>query len=327
MQPFPFEKLLSYVGLSYNNTLKKAITHQMHNAENNNSKYVFAGAYAFRGEVAKYVFENIGGTGTQLQHYFGNISGKAHLEKLFTAWQLQRHCYAPEKVLLAQKHIMVEGLCGYFYEKLSEEVLEKFIYKFFIQPNDNYLPNVHKQHNHWLLVKAICVNLGDKPTKKYTALADGHHHFAIMLNNELIASHQSISFEYAKKKAIKNALKHLAILQEKKLANDENFMQAQLIISAQKAAKDEAAKDEKAKLYLAKVELKRQESAQRKAAKEALAIQKDKERKQTKKQLKAKTSRKGQDTIYREYSKEEIAAMTPNKRRNLQDKGIIPKGT
>jgi hypothetical protein len=326
MQPYPFEKLLSFVGLSYNNTLKKALTHQLHNADNNNSKYVFAGAYAFRGEVAKYVFENIGGTGTQLQHYFGNISSKAHLEKLFTAWQLHKHCYAPDKVLEAQKHILVEGLCGYFYEKCSPENLEKFIYKFFIQPNDLHLPNVHKPHNHWLLLSILCASFTTKPIKKYTALPNGEHHFAILLNTEIIACHQSISFTYAKKKAIKLALHFITKLQEEKLLTDETFTENQKKIALLKAEKLEAVKLEKNKIYLQKIETKKQESTQRKAAKEALSIQKDKERKLAKKQVKEKANRKGKDTIYREYTKEEIAAMTVSKRRNLQDKGIIGKG-
>jgi hypothetical protein len=32
-------------------------------------------------------------------------------------------------------------------------------------------------------------------------------------------------------------------------------------------------------------------------------------------------------TVYREYTLEEIKAMSNAKRRNLQDRGIIPKGT
>ncbi|WP_172920020.1 hypothetical protein [Capnocytophaga canis] len=54
----------------------------------------------------------------------------------------------------------------------------------------------------------------------------------------------------------------------------------------------------------------------------------DQKRRQTKQQEKErKTSRKGRNTIYREYTREEIAAMSNSKRRNLQDRGIIPKGT
>jgi len=52
----------------------------------------------------------------------------------------------------------------------------------------------------------------------------------------------------------------------------------------------------------------------------------DKKRKQAKQAVKEKTSKKGKDTIYRTYTSEEIAAMSASKRRNLQDKGIIPKG-
>ena len=44
------------------------------------------------------------------------------------------------------------------------------------------------------------------------------------------------------------------------------------------------------------------------------------------KKRKEKSSRKGENTIYRDYTMDEIKAMSAAKRRNLQDKGVIPKG-
>jgi predicted ATPase len=55
------------------------------------------------------------------------------------------------------------------------------------------------------------------------------------------------------------------------------------------------------------------------------AQEEDKKRREAKQIAKEKSSKKGKNTIYREYTTEEISAMSSAKRRNLQDRGILPK--
>ena len=73
-----------------------------------------------------------------------------------------------------------------------------------------------------------------------------------------------------------------------------------------------------------------QDHSQRMAETRKLAKQKaqeaDRKRREAKQIAKEKSSRKGKNTIYIEYTLEEIKAMSSAKRRNLQDRGILPKG-
>ena len=67
------EKLLNRYEIEYNrNDLITVLTHNSF-SENNNSRYVFLGQFQFRGFVAQWIFDNIAGSGTQLQHFLGNI--------------------------------------------------------------------------------------------------------------------------------------------------------------------------------------------------------------------------------------------------------------
>lgn len=98
----------------------------------------------------------------------------------------------------------------------------------------------------------------------------------------------------------------------------------------QKLAKEweklEKQKKEKLDKHIAR-NLAHQEKMQlRREEKKKQAQEEDKKRRLAKEKAKEKTSRKGANTIYRDYTAEEIATMSASKRRNLQDKGIIPKG-
>jgi len=86
------------------------------------------------------------------------------------------------------------------------------------------------------------------------------------------------------------------------------------------------AKADKQAKHLERTQKHQEKMAERRRIAKIEAELQDKKRKQAKQAVKEKTSRKGSDTIYRDYSAEKIAAMSASKRRNLQDKGIIPKG-
>ncbi|OQA01430.1 MAG: hypothetical protein BWY70_00383 [Bacteroidetes bacterium ADurb.Bin408] len=75
-----------------------------------------------------------------------------------------------------------------------------------------------------------------------------------------------------------------------------------------------------------KEERKRTESLIKKQKRKAEKEKQDMARRKAKAEAKLKKeSRKGKNTIYREYSAEEIATMNPAKRRRLEDLGIIAK--
>jgi len=81
---------------------------------------------------------------------------------------------------------------------------------------------------------------------------------------------------------------------------------------------------------LQKWELKQSEKKKKKEInslkKNLEAIERDKQRRNTKEEAKIKNKAvKGQNAIYREYSADEIATMNPAKRRRLEDLEILSK--
>lgn len=60
----------------HSNELNKALTHSSYldtAEEDNNSRFVILGQFAFRGYMAEIIYNFAPGTGTQLQHVLGNL--------------------------------------------------------------------------------------------------------------------------------------------------------------------------------------------------------------------------------------------------------------
>lgn len=135
--------------------LKKVLTHNSF-SENNNSRYVFLGQYAFRGKVAEYIYKNTAGTGTQLQQFLGNIMSTKNLANYFDFWQLKTPRIADTISIDSQKHIFVLSVLGYILENSAEENVMKFIYEEFILPQDHQLPQNYVYKNQWEQIKFLC---------------------------------------------------------------------------------------------------------------------------------------------------------------------------
>ena len=75
----------------YSNELNKALTHSSYPdtaEEDNNSRYVFLGQFAFKGYVAEIIYNFVPGTGTQIQHLLGNLFKNEHLHTLYDKLKL-----------------------------------------------------------------------------------------------------------------------------------------------------------------------------------------------------------------------------------------------
>jgi len=215
---------------------------------------------------------------------------------------------------------------GYVYDNATKKELERFILNEFIFPNNHLLPNTHIHKNQWAQLRFLCKQYYDtKPKLIATIDADKINTISIQIKDEILATNSSISYKYAKKKSINEALKKVVLLIETKTTETNWFIENEKIrlqnIENQKLAEKEA-KQQKHKDRIQKHADKMAEKCRVEAIK---AAQTDKKRREVKQNLKEKTSKKGAATIYRDYSAEEIAAMSVSKRRNLQDRGIIPK--
>lgn len=186
--------------------LERALTHNSF-SENNNSRYVFLGMFAFKGLVANWIFNHVAGTGTQLQHYLGNIFKQAFLETFFDKHIKNISRIDPKVAIDTQKHIFAYAFFGFVYDNATDEQLQEFIFQQIIKVNDHHLPSNYKHKNYWDQLLFLCKQqLESKPKLLLTENSDKTQVVTINLNGETIGQHSSISFKYAKKKAIKVAL-------------------------------------------------------------------------------------------------------------------------
>lgn len=319
--------LLSRFQISYDEAeLKKVFTHNSF-SQNNNSRYVFLGQFAFRGKVADWIFEHVAGSGTQLQHYLGNIFREEFLKTFFDKLDFQITRISPDVKVEQQKHIFVYAFFGFVFCHASEENLENFIFSYLIEPNNHLLPENYKYKNRWDQLIFLCKQHHDtKPKLIFSETADKTQLIHIFLGKECIGRHESAGYKYAKKKAIEIALKFVLSECEKKLEFDKTY-QENAFIAKQKAEQEILLKkEEKQKKHLERISHHQEKMKLRKEILKEEAQKTDQKRREAKQNVKEKTSRKGRNTIYKEYTSEEIKAMSNAKRRNLQDRGIIPKG-
>ncbi|MFY7810205.1 MAG: hypothetical protein ACOVQ2_00595 [Flavobacterium sp.] len=249
------------------------------------------------------------------------------METYFDKWKISKVRIAENVVLENQKHIFVYALLGYIFENATELQIENFIFNEFIKTADHLLPQNYKHKNRWdQFVFLAKLHLDCKP--KLVANIDENkcNHITILMNHESYASHNSISFKYAKKKCVNEAIKKLIIFLEEKINKDATYLANQEKLQQEKEITLAQAKAEKLAKHLERTQKHQEKMAERRRIAKIEAELQDKKRKQAKQAVKEKTSKKGKDTIYRTYTAEEIAAMSASKRRNLQDKGIIPKG-
>ena len=319
--------LLSNLQISYDETeLKKVFTHNSF-SENNNSRYVFLGQFAFRGKVADWIFEHVAGAGTQLQNYLGNIFRNKFLETFFDKFDFKITRIDASIEIEKQKHIFVYALLGFIYHHASEENLERFIFQYFIEPNNHLLPENYKYKNRWDQLIFLCKQQYDaKPKLVLSETEEKISQIHIFLGKVCIGKHQSVSYKYAKNKALKIALRLIATDCEKRIQADETYLQNQQLAQQNALQEVERKKQEKQQKHLTRITAHQEKVKLRKIFLKEEAQKADQKRREAKQKAKEKSSRKGKNTIYKEYTLEEIQAMSNAKRRNLQDRGIIPKG-
>ncbi len=321
------ELFLRYCGQKKSSDLEQVFTHKSFSEEKNNSREVFKGTYYFKGQVADWCFSNIRGTGTQLQHFLGNITGKQAMDDFFDYLQLEKHCRIGKGIKLdEQKHIFAYGLLGWISGVLDAATLKRVIYRFFIAPNDHLLPQTYFIVDPWQQLLFLSRQQGiTKPKRKVEKNTDGLYECEIKLGNGELVRHISASYIYVQKKTIRLALKKMAGKLADGLEQDQRHQALMQLNELQKKAEKE--KDRQGRI--AAWEKKQQEKKIQKTIKKNLEETRNRLKNQQRilsKQLAKEKAKKKKQTIYKEYTEEEINSMSASKRRNLQDRGIIPGG-
>lgn len=308
--------------------LRQVFTHHSYREDKNNSRYVFLGQNYFKGLLSSYVFKNITGTGMQLQHYLGNICSDKALNSFFDKWKLGYHV----RIDVGQKNkipntVFVYAFLGYLSEKMNDVEIELFIKEFFIFPNDKFLPGNHKKKNQKEQLIHLCkLHFGQRPYFK-TELENDLQKTEVLLNEECIGTHTSVSYKYANKKAIKIALEVIVERIEREIQANPVYKQNEKLRKLKAEKEFQIAKEVRQKKHKERNKDHSVRMSEKRERDKLEAAERDKRRKEAKRLAKLKAEKKKEEnTLYREYTIEEIREMSPTKRRNLQDRGIIPKG-
>jgi hypothetical protein len=305
------------------NELKKALTHKSfykNEKGNHNSRYIFCGMYAFKGLVAQILYDWFPHEGTQLQHILGNLFKPEILERIFAYYDLEKLIrYGTE--LDAEKHrsVFVYGFLGFLFTHTPEEVKKDFIFTHFILPNEYLFPSEQKSKDLEAQCQLLAKKLYGKAIKITVARVqeNKHRQITISANDTILASEDSVSYQYAHKKALKKALIFLAEKNQEKALQSKDYELRQQILEDKRRQKIEQEKAEKLAAYQAKAERKRQERAAAKAQLTQMKQLQDQKRKQAKTQAKERKEARERQAAIKER---QATTMSANKRRHLQDK-------
>jgi hypothetical protein len=307
----------------YSNELKKALSHSSFYKKENkgNSRYVFAGMFAFRGLVAEYLFKYSAVSGTQMQHVLGNMFKNEPLNKIFTFFNLQNYIrYGIDFQVDNHKHIFVFGLLGWLFTHCSKEIKQQFISRHFILPNSEIAYKKEKNSDIASQCAFMAKMLFNKKIKIFTRKENEQHITEISVKSQILASESSTGYRYSRTKALKTALLALSVMSEGKNRLSPDYESRHQYIENLLFQKSEQEKEAKHQTYLQKQEQKKAEREKRKADRQAKAIETDIARRNAKNTAKI---RKEQQAKKAALEAAKMANMSADKRRRLQDRGWV----
>lgn len=311
---------LEYLNLNNRNIneLTNTITHSSYYANKEqigNSRYVFLGMFAFKGDVANLLQSYIPGKGQHLQHILGNLFALNKLENLFDKWNLEKFIrFGNDFNISSHKHIFVYAVFGYVKVFANENELKDFIVKHILD-DKVILSGTKKKYN---LEKQLHTILLQKKLKKPTILINNKEDcycVEVYSNDTLLATQNSKSIKYAKAKALKKAIINIISEDESQNNDNETFVKFQLEKNVLKTEKQKTLKFEKHQEFLLQQKIKKEERNKRLEDKKIEKELRDMNRKNNKAKRKQVLIEKEK----KEKQKQNIV-MNAGKRRFLEDK-------
>ena len=279
-----------------------------------NSRYVFAGMFIFKGQVAEVLYRYFTGDGTRLQHILGNLFRQERLERMYDDWKLGQFVRAGENFdITSHKHIFVYAIFGYV-STLSEDLRGWFISKYILADDVKHL-FTHRKRNRDILSQAdeiVRQTDGRRLSLEMSVLEDGRHRAKAMLSDgTLLCEATSKSWRYARAKASKMALNLLATPGRKALLSNPEY-QARVLarLEEEKAQREaEIAERDAAKALL---------RAKKEEERAAIAKIRDAKRRETQAQAKKRKAENSARAAAK--AAKESQPMSARKRQHLQDK-------
>lgn len=286
------------------------------------SRYIFAGQFAFRGAVAEYLFDWIGGTGKQLQQFLGNLFKNKHLETLYEDYGLESVVRCGRSFPLSKhRHIFAYAMLGFVFQYTEADELRRFISQKVVVPNEHLLPAAVR-NDLLAQLRLKCWQLWkETPNLRIVKLEDSRYCVVVATDRTILAITHSKSEKYARKKALKVAL-HTVLDEE--FRRDERLQKRIAQRQAEARQKEEAQREEKTEAHRQRKAEQRAERKAREKERRQEAQRRDKLRREAKKRAKARADSRSEKAM----SKKEIKAlleseghlMNSAKRRKLEDK-------
>jgi len=226
-----YETLAKRLGLN-KTELKQALTHysfyKKENEHKANGRLIFAGMFVFKGQLANILYNYFPGTGTQLQHILGNLFQNKILHQLFDKWSLKNKIRAGQNFdINAHKHIFVYAILGCISQK-DETTQRRFIFKHLINNDTKHIfKHLTKNNDFEGQANFIAKHSFNKKLIIVMQLSDDELHKATVKFDDgtVICEAKSKSYRYARKKAIKKALKILSQITFDNYASKTNYIE------------------------------------------------------------------------------------------------------
>jgi len=283
-----YRKLAQKFGLAdYHNELKKALTHKSfyNNVENDgSSRYVFLGMYGFKGKASEILFNYIPATGTQLQHYLGNLFKNDYLLRIYNKYEFDDVIrYGNNFDNSTHKHIFVYGLLGFLTKYATTEFLQKFIVSNFLTNSEHLLPSEYHNRDMYAQCNLLALQTYNKPISIEVIKQENAIFQATVKTGTVVLSiAESASYKYVRKKAIKLALLKITEQLSNDLENNPEYVQRQKLKAKAEQAEKERINAEKLQQQKIKQLQKKEEREKRKKERQAITQNKKKQLSKTK---------------------------------------------
>lgn len=280
--------------------------------------------YAFKGKVAEIMSKYIPLSGTQLQHYLGNVFSTKQLERIYGRYHLSRLVrYGKSFPIEKKHHLFVYALLGFVYEFAEEKYLNRFIYRNFLAETEHLMP-IHTTNND-LRSKFIFLSKMYHNAMPEISLLEKEAIYTcrITIKGSLLIEKTDTNNKRLQRKCLKIALKNLSTKLEEEWKKDPISQEIERGIRKKEAERIALEKAEKLRKYKAKQQQRSKELAERKAKRKREALERDLSRRKSKAMAK---KRKEEMAEMQRKQKQAMANMSVSKRRHLQDKGLLAKG-
>jgi hypothetical protein len=275
--------------------------------------------FAFKGLVADILFAWFPLDGTQLQHLLGNLFKHDILDRIFAYYDMERLVrHGSEFEVEKHRHIFVYGLLGFVYAHSPEATRTAFIQTHFLLPHAHLFVANNKQQDLEAQANALAKMLyGCALSVKVEQAENKRWHARVLLDQEALAEDDSVGYRYSRQKALKKALLVLVERAQQADRTSATYEQRQQQLEELRRQKIEAAKNEKLLALRQKEADKRAKRERVRALRAEAKLLRDNNRKQAKAKHKL---RQQQESEKAARAAAQMATMSANKRRHLEDK-------